>query len=137
MATYRASCGGFNPLSVGLMVLGFMVFWPVGLAILAYNIWGHRMGCDFHSMKRRIRESQFFRDAPFNRSPFNAGPFQTGNVAFDDYRQRELDRLEAERRKLDEMRDEFDQFLRNLRRAKDQEEFDRFMSGRHNSQPQA
>ncbi len=28
------------------------------------------------------------------------------------------------------MRAEFDDFLRNLRKAKDQEEFDRFMAGR-------
>lgn len=31
--------GVWTPLSVGLMVLGFVVFWPIGLAVLAYNIW--------------------------------------------------------------------------------------------------
>ena len=56
------------------------------------------------------------------------GYARTGNVAFDDYRERELKRLEEERAKLDAMRAEFDDFLRELRRARDQEEFDRFMS---------
>ena len=28
-----------------LMVIGFIVFWPIGLAILAYIIWSGRMGC--------------------------------------------------------------------------------------------
>ncbi|MCV0424703.1 MAG: DUF2852 domain-containing protein, partial [Roseibium sp.] len=41
-----------------------------------------------------------------------------------------LKRLEEERAKLDTMRAEFDDFLRELRRARDQEEFDRFMANR-------
>jgi len=39
--------------------------------------------------------------------------------------------LEEERAALDRMRDEFDEFLANLRRAKDQEEFDRFKASRN------
>lgn len=31
--------GVWTPLSVGAMVLGFVVYWPLGLAVLAYNIW--------------------------------------------------------------------------------------------------
>lgn len=57
----------------------------------------------------------------------------TGNVAFDDWRKAEIDRIEEERRKLDEMREEFDAYMRELRRAKDQEEFDRFMRDRKNA----
>ena len=34
---------GFHPLSIGLMVVGFIVFWPLGLAMLAYMLWGDRM----------------------------------------------------------------------------------------------
>ena len=33
-----------KPAWIGVMVLGFIVFWPVGLAILAYLIWSGRMG---------------------------------------------------------------------------------------------
>ena len=55
----------------------------------------------------------------------------TGNVAFDDWRDSEIERLNEERRKLDEMRAEFEDDLRELRRAKDQEEFDRFMAKRN------
>jgi hypothetical protein len=51
-------------------------------------------------------------------------------MAFDDWRKAELDRIEEERRKLDEMRAEFDGYMRELRRARDQEEFDRFMRER-------
>ena len=61
------------------------------------------------------------------------GSARTGNVAFDDWRDKELERLAEERRKLDEMLDEFDEYARELRRAKDQEEFDRFMANRNKS----
>jgi hypothetical protein len=49
----------------------------------------------------------------------------------DDWRDRELERLAEERRKLDETLAEFDEYARELRRAKDQDEFDRFMSQRN------
>ena len=56
---------------------------------------------------------------------------RTGNVAFDDWREKELGRLDAERRRLHEASVEFETYARELRRAKDQEEFDRFMSVRN------
>ena len=40
------------------------------------------------------------------------------------------ERLDEERKKLDEMRREFDQHMRDLRMARDREEFDRFMADR-------
>jgi hypothetical protein len=33
----------WTPATIALMVLGFMVFWPLGLAMLAYIIWGDRL----------------------------------------------------------------------------------------------
>jgi hypothetical protein len=57
----------------------------------------------------------------------------SGNIAFDEYRDRELKRLDEERRRLDEERRDFETYVRNLRRAKDQEEFDRFTAERRQS----
>ena len=51
----------------------------------------------------------------------------SGNQAFDEYRKTKLDELEAMRRKLDEERAAFDEFLTKLRHAKDREDFERFM----------
>ena len=56
---------------------------------------------------------------------------ETGNVAFDEWRDAELKRIEAERAKLAEARHEFDGYLRELRRAKDEEEFRLFMAERN------
>jgi len=55
---------------------------------------------------------------------------RSGNAAFDDYRDRELKRLEEERRRLDEDLRDFEGYMNDLRRARDQEEFDRYMRER-------
>ncbi|MDN2568260.1 DUF2852 domain-containing protein [Aquibium sp. A9E412] len=114
----------WTPATIALMVIGFMVFWPLGLAMLAYILWGDRLG-EFKRDVNRATDGMF---AGCRRAARGHAP--TGNVAFDDWREKELERLAEERRKLDEMRSEFDEYVRELRRAKDQQEFDRFMAER-------
>ena len=119
----------WTPATIALMVIGFMIYWPLGLAMIAYIIWGDRLE-GFKRDANRMTDSAFgaFRKGGCRGAP-RTGP-RTGNVAFDDWRQKELDRLAEERRKLDEMYQEFDAYAQELRRAKDQEEFDRFMAAR-------
>jgi hypothetical protein len=114
------------------MVIGFMVFWPLGLAMLASIIWGDRLD----GFKRDVNRATDGVLAGCRRNADRAhrwghGSSRTGNVAFDDWREKELARLDEERRKLDEMLAEFDEYARELRRAKDQDEFDRFMAQRN------
>jgi hypothetical protein len=89
------------------VVLGFVLFWPVGLALLFYMIWSKRMSCNSFGRTRRR----------------HAMTGETGNVAFDTYRAETLKRLEEERAA-------FTSFLDQLRAAKDQAEFDQFMASR-------
>ncbi|CDX21124.1 conserved hypothetical protein [Mesorhizobium sp. ORS 3324] len=122
----------WTPATIALMVIGFMVFWPLGFAMLAYIIWGDRL----EGFKRDVNRATDGIFAGCRRSSERAarwghGSSRTGNVAFDDWREKELERLAEERRKLDEMLSEFDEYARELRRAKDQEEFDRFMAQRN------
>ncbi|MGF0539753.1 DUF2852 domain-containing protein [Agrobacterium sp. ES01] len=119
----------WTPATVALMVLGFMVFWPLGLAMLAYILFGERFK-DFKREANSAADGMFSKFGGKCRS--GRGYNFTGNVAFDDWRKNELNRIEEERRKLDAMRAEFDDYMRELRRAKDQEEFDRFMRDRNN-----
>lgn len=116
----------WTPATIALMVIGFIVFWPLGLAMLAYILWGDRLG----SFKRDVSRAT---DGMFaNCRQATRAHARTGNVAFDDWREKELERLAEERRKLEAMREEFDSYVHELRRAKDQEEFDRFMRERRN-----
>lgn len=119
----------WTPATIALMVVGFMVFWPLGLAMLAYIIWGDRLG-EFKGDWGKARET-IFGSCRKGRHMHS----RTGNVAFDDWREKELAHLAEERRKLDEMRAEFDTYARELRRAKDQQEFDRFMAERSKTTP--
>ncbi|WP_299846112.1 DUF2852 domain-containing protein [uncultured Paracoccus sp.] len=98
-----------KPAWIVAMILGFVAFWPVGLAILGYMIWSKRM-FGHRSCGRRGHRSHYY-----------AAP--TGNVAFDAYRDETLKRLEDEHR-------EFLDFLAKLREAKDKAEFDQFMAQR-------
>lgn len=115
----------WTPLTIALMVLGFVFFWPLGLGMLAYILWGDHL----HKAFSDVRD-QFGQGARSMGSEFGFGTQRTGNAAFDEYRERELKRLEEERRRIDAMRAEFDEYMANLRRARDQEEFDRFMAER-------
>ena len=39
-----------RPAWIAVMVVGFVLFWPIGLALLAYILWSKRMRC--HSWGR-------------------------------------------------------------------------------------
>jgi hypothetical protein len=107
-----------KPAWIAIMVVGFILFWPIGLAILAYLIWSGRMGCGRHRGPGRwYRNGAEMRGRPWRRK------YESGNSAFDEYRQETLRRLEDEQR-------EFEDFLEQLRHAKDKAEFDEFMRER-------
>ena len=122
VSNHRCSNRRWSPLNIVLMILGFVVFWPLGLAMLAWIIWGDEI--------RRIASESRSQFGSMKRSAptWTHTSTATGNMAFDEYRARELKRLEEERRKIDAMRAEFEEFLNEVRRAKDQEEFERFMT---------
>jgi hypothetical protein len=95
---------------IAAMILGFIVFWPVGLALLAYMIWSKRMFNGSCAARRAHRYSHH-RFA------------SSGNSAFDAYKSETLRRLEEEQKT-------FEEFLKRLRDAKDKSEFDQFMDDR-------
>ena len=121
----------WTPLTIALMVLGFVIFWPLGLAMLFYILWGDRLD-DFKGEVNRATDHvvEKFKFGREDNSGYQYSHASTGNAAFDEWREVELARLEEERRKLDAMRDEFDEYLRELRRAKDAEEFEEFMASK-------
>ncbi|MGI9353799.1 MAG: DUF2852 domain-containing protein [Rhizobiaceae bacterium] len=120
----------WTPVTIAMMIIGFMIFWPLGLAMLAYIIFGDRLD----QFKESVNETSDRASEMFSKGRHFAHQRQrTGNVAFDDWREAELKRLHEERIKLDAMRAEFDDYARELRRAKDEEEFKAFMAHRAKS----
>jgi hypothetical protein len=94
-----------KPVWLLLMVIGFIWFWPVGLAVLAYLVWTGRLG-SWISVK-----------------PWMPNFWGSGNAAFDEHRADVLEKLEAEQR-------EFGKFIADLKKAKDKSEFDQFVADR-------
>ena len=99
---------------IAAMVLGFILFWPIGLALVIFmsiaGKWSMQGG------PRRRRSAMSLRSS--------------GNMAFDAYKSETLRRLEEEQ-------DAFETFMERLRAAKDKAEFDQFMEERARSAREA
>ena len=131
-----------KPAWIGLTVVSFILFWPLGLVVLGYLIGSGRMACWAHNgrdrwqhsgdrwqrhedrwqrrmerLQQRIEQMQALAEQWSGRG-FRGS---SGNRAFDEYRDETLRRLEEEQR-------EFKAFLDRLRHAKDKVEFDQFMA---------
>jgi hypothetical protein len=104
-----------KPAWIALMVLAFIVYWPVGLALLAFIIWSGRMKGWKYARAGRWYNCGAQRSGRWSGS--------SGNRAFDEYRAETLRRLEEEQR-------DFVEFLERLRFAKDKAEFDEFLAQR-------
>lgn len=130
-----------RPAWIALMIFGFVVFWPLGLAVLAFLFWSGRMACwhndparwqyKMEKLQRKmdLANAWMSRGGGWGGGPWGGNPWRnqpsSGNRAFDEYRAETLRRLEDEQK-------EFHEFLARLRMAKDKAEFDQFMSERRN-----
>lgn len=116
---------------VGVMVLGFVIWWPLGLAALAFILITGRfgMGCRSYGDRWQHKMDRLQWKMDRMRARMHGGEHgwapSSGNRAFDEYRTETLKRLEDEQR-------EFKEFLDRLRFAKDKTEFDQFMAERRN-----
>ena len=121
-----------KPAWIALMILGFALFWPLGLITLGFLLWSGRMGCWKHGRHGRWHEGAGRWQERMGR--WSGPSASSGNRAFDEYREATLRRLEEEER-------EFREFLDRLRLAKDKAEFDQFLAERRRPpeapQPQA
>ena len=123
MRTLVKLCNGVpGPVWCGLALIGFLVWWPLGLAVVAAALWSGTMGCCGMNFG-------LWND-PADRQPRQSWWQQptSGNQTFDEYRAETLRRLEDEER-------DFQDFLTQLRMAKDKAEFDQFMAERRGGVP--
>ena len=120
-----------KPAWIGLMIVSFVLWWPLGLVVLGYLVGSGRMSCWAHGggerWQRRMERMQERMERMQGAAERWGGGRRyrgtSGNRAFDEYRAETLRRLEEEQR-------EFMEFLDRLRHAKDKVEFDQFMAER-------
>jgi hypothetical protein len=145
-----------RPAWIALMVLGFIVFWPIGLAILAYIIWSGRMGMwsgpmgcgGWHGRRGDVEEWRTRAIERVNRMAEHwerkrarweehrrrwGGPSHGGVGGLHETGNRAFDEYRSEAlRKLEEEANEFRAFLERLRMARDRAEFDDYIKERRN-----
>ncbi len=124
----------WHPGWIAVTILGFIIWWPIGLALLFFTLGSRKMGCwsrhDSDRWSNKMERMQYKMErmnGRMERGGFGFGPPSSGNRAFDEYRVETLRRLEEEQV-------EFKNFLDRLRHAKDKEEFDQFMA-QHKTRP--
>jgi hypothetical protein len=110
---------------IALTILGFWMFWPLGLATLIFlmctgrtRAWKMEARGRWYNMERNGGGCGWGRGGGSNYR-------SSGNAAFDEYKAETLKRLEDEQK-------EFVEYLEKLRAAKDKAEFDQFMNDRRN-----
>ena len=108
-----------KPAWIALLILAFLISWPMGLLLLAILFVTGRLD----GWKRAGLALWHEGIKPMRNPGTWWQPHSSGNNAFDEYRSETLRRLEDEEK-------EFREFLNRLRAAKDKSEFDQFMADR-------
>lgn len=122
-------------LEIGAIVVSFIYWWPLGLALVAWKVAGYPALAELRGLATRGAANwtgEAGRPASRFARAFEAASHRgaTGNEAFDAYRKAEIDRLDAQRRALQEESRAFAEFVDELKRARDREQFDAFMAKR-------
>jgi hypothetical protein len=119
-AAFRPGSGWY----IAATVAAFLLFWPVGLLMLAWALW-----------HRPIRASSWWQQLRGVRPPTmdDFGAFarrRPSNEALAEYLAREQQRLREEQQKLDDLVKAFEAFKEAERKASDQRDFENFLRSR-------
>jgi hypothetical protein len=106
----------WTPLAIFAVIMGFVVWWPLGLLAIGYILWGGSIDGLLDNAAEEVK-------AWLRRKP---GPGSSGNAAFDSYKAETLKRLEEEEAA-------FAAYVQKLRDARDRSEFERFLAERNAS----
>ncbi len=100
------------------MVIGFVLFWPIGLFILYWILKGRNVT----DMRSHLAEK--WHRFKGNEATEASG---TGNQVFNEYQQTQFDRIREIKDEIKERARRFADFRSDAKRRADEEEFRRFM----------
>ncbi|MGI9465209.1 MAG: DUF2852 domain-containing protein, partial [Aestuariivirgaceae bacterium] len=84
MTTAVRRTSRWTPIGIAATVLGFAVWWPLGLAVIGYILWGGSV-------------DELISDGFAKAKDMTRPQTSSGNAAFDEYRRETLRRLEEEK----------------------------------------
>ena len=120
----KSACGGghWSAANITAMVVGFIIFAPLGFVVLVWSI----LGYPIQDLPNWVREK-------WNRYVVGsvARPIKDyENVVFKDYQQTQYDRIREIKEEIRKRAEAFGNFRANAQRRKDQQEFDDFMANK-------
>lgn len=116
--------GNWSAMNIAAMVVGFVIFWPVGLFLLYWNISGR----DVRDLPNVIQERW---SAIFNGSFSRSGGRKEStdnNSVFEEYQQTQYDRITEIKEEIKNRARRFTEFRSDAKRRADESEFKEFMS---------
>lgn len=116
--------GNWSGLNIAAMVIGFVLFWPIGLFVLYWIVTGRNV----RDLPQGIRHQ--WSKVSGNRHGNNSSGRYGGedNVVFNEYQQTQYDRIREIKDEIKERSRRFGEFRANAKRRADEEEFNRFMT---------
>ena len=121
------SCWGghWSGANIAAMVLGFIIFPPLGIVVLVWALMGRRV----QDLPAWVRDkwTQFF---PGGRS---VSSNDSDNVVFNEYQQTQYDRIQEIKDEIKRRAEAFRAFRFDAQRRKDQKEFEDFMATNPNN----
>ena len=116
-----AKWSGFN---IAAMVLGFMLFWPIGLLVLLWIVAGR----DVQELPDSIRRLWAGVVGAWEGQQRTAAHGPGDNQVFNEFQQAQHERIREIKEEIRDRARRFADFRARAKRRSDEEEFDRFMS---------
>lgn len=116
-------CGHWSGINIAAMVLGFVIFWPLGLFVLFWIISGRSVK-DLPRTGRRLWSKMtgfWLDDGVPDRS-------DSDNAVFNEYQQTQYDRIREIKEEIKARARRFQEYRAKAKRRVDEEEFNEFMS---------
>ncbi|MCF6190958.1 MAG: DUF2852 domain-containing protein [Cocleimonas sp.] len=114
------SRGNWSGVNIAAMVIGFVLFWPIGLVILYWNITGR-------NLKDLPKAAQKKWSSVFNATKSHENS-NGENSVFDEFQQTQYDRISELKEEIKSRAKHFKIFKSDAKRRADEAEFKDFMS---------
>lgn len=124
--SHKGCCmrGNWSGMNIAAMVIGFVIFWPIGLFLLYWNVSGR----DVKDLPSAIQEKW---SAMFNGSFYRTRGNEDSNgenSVFDEFQETQYDRVTELKEEIKKRASSFRDFRSDAKRSVDESEFNEFMS---------
>jgi len=118
-STHRRGCNGkWSGFNIAVMVVSFVLFWPIGLLVLFWIVTGRNL----RDLPAAVGDKWSSLMSKFERNGRSSG-----NVVFNEYQQTQYDRIREIKAEIKDRSKRFNDFRADAKRRADEEEFNRFM----------